>query len=107
VLATPMTLVAILRTVEHGWRQHGIEENAERIHDLGRELYDRLVTMTDHFTKVGTHLGRSVEAFNKAIGSYESRVMVTARQFHELGAGTAKEMPVTEPVSVKPRLGDG
>lgn len=104
VLATPMTLVAILRTVEHGWRQHRIEENAERVSELGRELYGRLVTMSDHLGKVGSRLGQAVDAYNNTVGSFESRVLVTARRFKEMGSGTAAEIAVVEPVTQEPRV---
>jgi DNA recombination protein RmuC len=85
VLATPATLIALLRTVAYAWRQEALTRNAVQVHTLGRELYARLSTMGSHLTKLGAALGTAVSAYNKAIGSLESRVLVTARKFAELG----------------------
>lgn len=85
VLATPATLVALLRTVAYAWRQDALARNAVAVHTLGRELYTRLSTMAGHFARVGTSLGSAVTAYNRAVGSLESRVLVSARKFAELG----------------------
>ncbi len=83
-LATPNTLLALLRTVNHGWRQEAVAQHAKEIHAVGAELHKRLVTMTGHFARVGKSLDSAVDAYNKAVGSYESRVLVQARKFESM-----------------------
>ncbi len=85
VLATPATLVALLRTIAYAWRQESLASNALAVHALGRDLYTRLSTMGGYLTKLGTSLGSAVTAYNRAVGSMESRVMVSARKLAELG----------------------
>ena len=85
VLATPTTLLALLRTISLGWRDRDLAENAAVIHELGRELHDRLRVMTGHIAKLGSALGTAAESYNKLVGSYESRVMVSSRKMAELG----------------------
>jgi DNA recombination protein RmuC len=86
VIASPTTLIALLRAAHYGWQQERIAEEAQQVSDLGRELYERLSTLGGHFAKVGAHLDRAVGAYDEAVGSLESRVLVTARRFKELGA---------------------
>jgi DNA recombination protein RmuC len=85
VLATPSTLVALLRTIAYTWRQEALAENAARVHELGRDLYKRLATLGGHFDRLGRTLGGAVGAYNDAVGSMERMVMAKARQMNDLG----------------------
>jgi DNA recombination protein RmuC len=98
VVATPATLVALLRTVAYVWRQESLAKNAVQIHALGREMYARLSTMGGHLTRLGASLGTAVGAYNKAVGSLEARVLVSARKFAELGIS---DDPIDPPEQVE------
>jgi DNA recombination protein RmuC len=103
VLATPSTLVALLRTIAYTWRQEALAANAREVCTLGRELYQRLGTMGGHVERLGKSLGAAVASYNQTVGSLETRVLVTARRFPEMGVG-GDELPVVQPVEAAPRL---
>lgn len=103
VLSTPASLVAMLRAVALAWRQHALSEDARRIHGLGRDLTDRIEVLNGHFSTLGAALGRSVEAFNSAVGSYNTRVAVTARRLSELDSMSDREVPDQNGVDIVPR----
>ncbi len=104
LLATPTTLIALLRSVAYGWRQEQLTENAEAISQLGREMYDRLATMQQHFQSLGKNLERAVDSYNRGIASLDSRVMVSARKFKDLGAGSSKEIEEASQIDTLPRI---
>jgi DNA recombination protein RmuC len=101
--ASPTTLIALLKAVAYGWNQEKLARNAQQISELGKELHDRLRLLAGHITSVGTGLDRAVESYNKAVGSLESRVLVSARKFAELGASVADDIPQLEPIETTAR----
>ncbi|HET8672781.1 MAG TPA: DNA recombination protein RmuC, partial [Thermoleophilaceae bacterium] len=100
LIASPTTLIAVLRAVHYGWRQEKVAESARAVSDLGRELHSRLGTLVGHFMKLGRSLESSVKAYNETVGSMESRVLVTARKLSEHGA-TAGEEELPEPRQIE------
>ncbi len=103
ILATPTSLIALLRAVAFGWRQQDVARNAEKIQQLGEELHGRLVTFTEHLTKIGTTLGSSIDHYNKAVGSLERSVLSGARKFVEMGIESRKTIEQLEPIDKSPR----
>ncbi len=106
ILATPSTLIAILKAVSYGWRQEKLAANAQEISQLGKTLYKRIYDMSSHFSGVGKNLTRAVDSYNKTLGTLESRVLVSARKFHELAGNDSKEELTVEPVDSVARLGN-
>lgn len=106
ILATPTTLIALLKAVAYGWRQEQVAENARLIGELGTMLYERLTLLTDHLRDVGSSLDKAVASYNKAIGSYNARVLVTARQFRSLETTHAPEIPPVEEIEKQARTGE-
>jgi DNA recombination protein RmuC len=102
VIATPTSLIALLRTVAFTWRQERLSASAAEIHALGREMHGRLGTLAGHLTSLGTGLERAVQSYNHTVRSMESRVLVTARRFADLGV-TGEELPRPEQIDTVPR----
>ena len=104
ILASPATLLSLLKAAFYGWQQERVAANAEQIHQLGLEMYDRVLTLADHFRGMGTSLRRAVEHYNGAMGSLEGRVLVTGRRLRQLGVAATEELEPVEQVDVVPRI---
>lgn len=105
ILATPTTLISLLKTIAMGWRQEALTENAKVISSLGNDLYQRLAVMTGHFKTLGRDIERTTESYNKMVGSFERRVLATARKFDGLGLSLKSDNPLPEldPIENRPR----
>lgn len=103
ILSTPTSLVALLRAVAYGWRQEALTDNAETIRVVGEELYSRLTTFAEHLGKLGKSLDGSVGHFNKAVGSFDTRILPSARRFGELGIAGKKELEPAQQIEKSPR----
>lgn len=103
IIATPTTFIALLRAIAYGWRQEQITKNAQAISELGRQMYERMNTLIQHFESIGSNLEKAIGAYNKAVGSMESRILPSVRRFKELGVTGADEIPVIEQIDQRPR----
>jgi len=103
VIATPVTLITLLLTVSHGWRQQTVMENLDKIRDTGQELYTRLLTMSQHFSRLGDAIGKTVETYNQTVGSLEKNVLTSARKFKELRPANAEQLEEIAEIETTPR----
>jgi len=104
MLATPISLVALLRAIAYGWRQETLADNAEKIREIGSELYDRLYNFSEHLNKLGKSLNGSMQHYNKAVGSFDSRILSGARKFKEMGIENKKDIEDPEQIEVQARI---
>jgi len=104
IIATPTTLIALLKAIAYGWQQEAIAREAKEIAALGKELYDRIGVVAGHFSKVGKSLDQTVGHYNKAVNSLESRLMVTAKKFEALDSASAEVLPEVKAIEKIPAL---
>ncbi|MCA1606033.1 MAG: DNA recombination protein RmuC [Acidobacteria bacterium] len=104
IIATPTTLIALLKAVSYGWRQEQMAENAKEVSELGKTLYDRLRVFTNHFADIGKGLDRALDSYNRGVGSLEGRVLRAARKFKERGAIGGEDIEILEPLDKAARL---
>jgi DNA recombination protein RmuC len=105
ILATPTTLISLLLAVAHGWRQQALAEDIEKVRAAGVELYSRMLTMSDHFERLGGAIQKTVDSYNQTVGSMQRSVLPSARKFTELRPADARELPEFELIEVIPRTG--
>jgi DNA recombination protein RmuC len=103
IIATPTTFIALLRAIAYGWRQEQLTKNAQEISELGLQLYERINTLVQHLENIGSNLEKAIGAYNKAVGSMESRVLPSVRRFRELGVTGSAEIPIIEQIDQTPR----
>jgi DNA recombination protein RmuC len=103
IIATPTTLIALLKAISYGWQQEQMAANSQEVSKLARDLYDRLRKFTEYFSDIGRNLDRALESYNKGVGSLEARVLVTARKFKERGAIGGEEIEILEPIDKSAR----
>lgn len=104
IIATPTTLIALLKAVSYGWRQEQMANNAQEVSTLAKTLYDRLRVFTNHFSDIGKGLDRAIESYNRGVGSLEGRVLRTARKFKEQGAIAGDDIDAPEPIDKSTRI---
>jgi DNA recombination protein RmuC len=104
MLASPLSLIALMKAIAFGWQQDTIAKNAQEISELGRQLYDRIAKLAEHFENVGRSLAKSVQCYNAAVGTLESRVLVTARRLKDKGVTASEEFRELETIDHTPRL---
>ncbi|MGE0446603.1 MAG: DNA recombination protein RmuC, partial [Vicinamibacterales bacterium] len=104
LLASPITLIALLTTVAHSWRQEALADNYRQVADLGKELYDRIARFAEYFDDVRKKLDGAVQSYNQAAASLESRMLVTARKLKDLKVTTGEDLPAAEPIDRVPRV---
>jgi len=100
MLATPTSLVALLRAIAYGWQQETLTENAEKIQSLATDLYKRLAIFSSHFAKVGKQLNATTEHYNRAVGSFDKQLVPGAKKFKELGINSKQTLEPVEPIEV-------
>jgi DNA recombination protein RmuC len=103
LLATPTTLISVLKGISYGWRQQQLAENAEMIRRVAAEFYERLQVLHEHYEDAGRHLEKAVEAYNRSVASWEARVLPSLRKVRELGAASGEEPSAPEKIDVVPR----